>query len=387
MIFATVAPEDLMQRLKLGSDVRLVSYLGTIERRKNPKTILDLAEKMKDRANVHFVLAGRGGSQYSDEVKRRAGELPNVTYLGEVGEREKVQLIKASYLNILLSRMEALGLTQLEFMFLGVPVVTSAAGGQSWLIRNGQEGIHLKGPSDLEGAEEAITDLVADSAKWHKLSASAAARAKPFALSNLIADLDSAITKELERESGLATLSPEVRSTLSEPEVVVRIWSHGSQKVLATDKRIFIQHGRLSRSTLELPFASINSIEHMRRYRWRTVVVGAIISAMLFVQHFMFPIISRNLTSSVIGVLSVFIPQVRSLLPQNLPAIILLPLLVGLVIFGIGIRKGYALHGATLKPIYFPQSFGETVKFIREGQDHIREAQENLNKQPQSVTS
>jgi hypothetical protein len=34
---------------------------------------------MKDQPTVHFVLAGRGGSQYSDEVKRRAEELPNLT--------------------------------------------------------------------------------------------------------------------------------------------------------------------------------------------------------------------------------------------------------------------------------------------------------------------
>ena len=78
--------------------------------------------------------------------------MPNVTYLGEINEQEKVLLIKASYINIILSRLEALGLTQMEFMYSGVPVVTSGVGGQKWLIHNGVEGLHVSGPEDIEGA-------------------------------------------------------------------------------------------------------------------------------------------------------------------------------------------------------------------------------------------
>lgn len=374
MMFATADPEEFKQKSKLPTDAKLISYVGTIENRKNPKAILDLAERMRDQTNVHFVLAGKGGAQYSEEVRKRAEASPNVTYLGEIGEREKVQLIKASYVNILLSRMEALGLTQLEFMFLGVPVITSAVGGQFWLIRNGQEGIHLKGPRDLKGAEKAITELIAEPSKWRKLSTGATARARPFALSNLIAELDRAITRELEKESGLSTLSPEVRLTLSEPELVVRTWSRSGQKVLATDKRVFVQQGRFSRTTLEVPFTSIHSIEHMRRYRWRTVLIGAILSMVLFTQHYMFPIISRSLTARAVDLIATLIPTIKTLIAQALPAIILSPLLVSILLFALGARKGYALHGATLKPIYFPQSFGETIQYIREGQDKAQRA-------------
>jgi D-inositol-3-phosphate glycosyltransferase len=63
--------------------------------------------------------------------------LPNVTYLGEIDEKDKIQLIKVSYLNIIMSRLEALGIAQLEFMYFGVPVITSATGGQSWVVQDG----------------------------------------------------------------------------------------------------------------------------------------------------------------------------------------------------------------------------------------------------------
>ncbi len=74
-----------------------------------------------------------------------ASSLPNVSYLGEINEREKALLIRASYLNILMSKLEALGISQLEFMYGGVPVITSGVGGQSWVVQNGVEGLHAKG--------------------------------------------------------------------------------------------------------------------------------------------------------------------------------------------------------------------------------------------------
>ena len=56
-----------------------------------------------------------------------------------------------------------------------------------------------------------------------------------------MAQLDSALTKEIERETGISTLPSEVRSTISEPEYVVRTWSHGTVRVAATERRMFIQ--------------------------------------------------------------------------------------------------------------------------------------------------
>ena len=277
--FATSSPAELLQRFNLPRDVKIVAYLGTIEERKNTMAVLEVAEKLKGRKGIHFVIAGSGDSEYAEQVMERAKGLVNVTYLGEIGEKEKVQLIEASYLNILLSRMEALGLTQLEFMFRGVPVITSGVGGQSWIVRNGQEGVHVKGPSDVEGAANTIMELVEDNSRWEKYSANARKRAGEFTLTKLIGNLDQALTKEIQKESGLTKLPKEVRSTLSEPEVVARTWSHGSQKLVATNKRVFIQQGRLSRSTTEIPYSNVSSIEHIRRYSWRTLVVGAALSA------------------------------------------------------------------------------------------------------------
>src|SRR3989304_6742331 len=106
----------------------------------------------------------------------------------------KTLLIKSSYINILLSQLEALCLTQLEFMYFGVPVVTSAVGGQSWLVRNGKEGVHTDGPEDIEGAAKTIVKLVENHELWNRLSEGAREKAKSLASSKMMRELDDAIT-------------------------------------------------------------------------------------------------------------------------------------------------------------------------------------------------
>jgi len=369
MSFASSNPEELLQRFGMPRNAKIVAYLGTIEERKNPIAVLEVAERLRSKDGIHFVIAGKGDSAYSKEVEQMAYDLSNVTYLGEIGEREKIQLIRLSYLNILMSRMEALGLTQLEFMFQGVPVITSGVGGQSWIVRNAQEGIHVRGPDDIEGAARAVVELVDDSSKRQRYSDKARERASDFTFTKLMKKLDEALTKEIESESGLGELPTEVRSTLSEPEMVARTWSHGAKRVVATNKRLFVQQGLLSRSTLEIPYSTVNSIEHIRRYPWATLIIGAGLSSAIFIQHYVYPIISRTITSRLTFFLSSILPTFRVELSQLLAHIWLVPISIALLLFLIGARRGYALHGARLSPIYLPQSFGETVEYIRESQD------------------
>lgn len=364
-MFATTNPQELLGQLKIASDAKIISFLGTIEKRKNPTAILDVAEKMADRKDIQFIIAGRGESEYGDEVKKRASGLPNVTCLGEIDEKSKTQLIRLSYLNLILSRMEALGLAQLEYMFQGVPVITSAIGGQSWLIKDGQEGIHVDGPNDIEGAAKAVLQLVDNPSERERLSHNSMQKAKEFTFTKLIGKLDHALSTELERESGLSNLAQEVRSTLEEPEVVLKTWSHGQQRVMATGKRIFIQKGRLSRDTIELPYSKIGSIEHVRRYGWRPLLLGLVITLLLFIQHYVFQIFSLRITSYVSGLLHA-ITGVTTNYNEFLVGLFVLPACIAGLVFAAKSRRGYSLQVAGSAPIHLSQSFSEPIKFIRE---------------------
>jgi glycosyltransferase involved in cell wall biosynthesis len=375
--YSSSDPKEFLRHAGLQSDTKIVAFVGTIEDRKNPTGVLEVAQKLANRNDVRFVMAGRADSEYAEVVKKNAEALPNVTYLGEISEKEKVQLIRTSFLNIILSKMEALGLSQLEFMFGGVPVVTSGVGGQSWIVEDGKEGVNVKGPGDIDGAVQAVTGLADDGTKWRKFSDNAREKASKYTLTKLMQDLDQALTKEIENESGLSTLPTEVRSTISEPEEVLRTWSHGSRRIAATQKRVFIQSGHLSRSTIELPYSSINSIEHVRRYHWRTFLIGAFLSAFLYIQHYVAPIIRRTITSLLALFITYLIPSISSQVEGVIGLLWIIPITIGSIILLTGIRKGFALHGATLDPIHLPASFSEAIQYIREMQSGRLPEKEN----------
>jgi len=367
--FSSADPSEFREHLGAGPDSKIVAYVGTMEVRKNAGAVLDVAEKLTERGDIQFVMAGRGDSEYVEIVKKKADGLANVKYLGEISEKEKVQLIQNSFLNIILSKMEALGLAQLEFMFEGVPVITSGVGGQSWIVRDGEEGIHVKGPNDTDGAANAIEALADDGAKWEKLSSNAKKRASQYTLTTLMQRLDDALTKQIEKETGLSTLPDEVRSTITQPENVIHTWSHGTMKIAATERRVFIQRGRLSRNTLEIPYSSINSIEHLRKYRWKTLLVGGLLSLLLFVQHYIAPIIARRLTSRLELLLLREFPLHIATIQTAIRFLWLAPISLAVLAFLIGMRKGYALHGASMKPVFLSPAFEKAIQYIRETQN------------------
>jgi glycosyltransferase involved in cell wall biosynthesis len=369
--FAAADAGNFFKKHRIPRKSKLVSYLGTLEERKNPMIILKVADLLKDRTDIHFVIAGRGDSRYADKLRDQASQMPNVTYLGEIDEKEKILLIKSSFLNVLMSRAEALGLTQLEFMYMGVPIVTSGVGGQSWLVRNGREGIHTHGPEDVVGAARAIQDLADGRGLWNKLSANAKEKARNMTSYKTIRELDDAITEEMIKESDLVNIPHEALLTLAEPEHVLKTWSAGSWGVVATDRRLFVKHGRLSRKISEIPYKSIGYIEHTRRYPWKILVAGFLPAFILLLEPLWRFVFKTTFISAIEGLVSSLIaavPQFES--PQILMILVAsLPCLVSMVSFGLQARKGFNLQGSGIKPVYLPHEFHEMITFIRSVQD------------------
>ncbi|HEY4711692.1 MAG TPA: glycosyltransferase [Dehalococcoidia bacterium] len=372
--FAAEDTADFLKRYSINPGTKIVSYLGTIEERKNPMAVLKVAEKLKERQNLHFILAGKGDSTYAEEFVELANSLPNVTYLGEIEEKEKIQLIKASYLNIIMSHLEALGIAQLEFMYCGVPVITSATGGQSWVVQDGVEGFHVKGPDDIDGACNAIVKLLEDDSKYSQMSSNAKAKASKLTISRLVEELNTAIETEMMKESGLDGIPPEVQATLVTPEHALKTWTVGTSGIVATNKRVFIRHGIISRKVTELRYADIKSIEHARRYPWKTLVWGMVISVFLLIAPSLRPIFSSTFVAQIDSWINSIALSTPTWLTSDMITQFLLPLLplfICIVIFFVGARSGFKLHGIGIKPLYLPRRFREAIGFIREKIDSL----------------
>jgi hypothetical protein len=267
--------------------------------------------------------------------------------------------------------VEALGLSQIEFMYMGVPVVTSGVGGQSWLVKDGREGIHTKGPDDAEGAADAIRGLADNEALWNRLSANAKEKARSMTSCKAIRELDEAITEKLVKESGLLNLPHETVLTLADAEKVVKTWSKGSWGVVATDRRLFIRHGRISRKITEIPYENVAYIEHTRNYPWKILLTGLLPMFAILLE----PLWRLILKSDFIAVLEQLVNSVMTIIPQlSSPEmatafIALVPYVTCTAIFLANARTGFNLRGLGTKPIYLPHKFRDTIAFIRSIQD------------------
>jgi D-inositol-3-phosphate glycosyltransferase len=374
-VFLRFAAEDTTNFLKqhnIAPGTHIVSYLGTLEERKNPLAVLKVAQLLKDKSNIHFMLAGKADSAYGEEVIKMAGSLPNVTYLGEIDEQEKALLIRVSRVNILMSKLEALGITQLEFMYGGVPVVTSGVGGQSWVVRPGLDGFHVKGVGDIDGAARSVLRLVEDESLYKRLSFNARERAGKYASIYLTGQLDTAIEQELMKDGGLTEIPQGLRDTLIQTEFVLKSWSAGTSGIVATNKRIFIKKGWISRSVLGMRYQNIKAIEHLRIFPWKIPLVGAALSSLIFLASWPQWLFSADLSAHINLLIDGLMNLVPTSISQNewwMPSITFLPLIVSSIIFLARSRMGFRLYGEGTKPVYLSAKFKKAIEFIRIAQD------------------
>jgi D-inositol-3-phosphate glycosyltransferase len=166
---------------------------------------------------VHFVIVGKLEGAYGQLVRAASAGLGNVTLTGPVPDEDIPGLIHESFLNLNMSRSEALGLSQLEFMYNGVPVVTSGVGGQSWIVKDGSSGIVLEGPEDVRGAVKAITRLLDKPKKREKLGRKSREIASQYTMPKLVRNMAKALAKSLPETHG----APEGRHF--EPAVEARV--------------------------------------------------------------------------------------------------------------------------------------------------------------------
>lgn len=110
----------------------------------------------------------------------------------------------------------------------------------------------------------------------------------------------------------------------------------------------------------------------MRRYSWKTLLLGAVISVFLFALPFFSQIFSRAFVASLEEISRSIFPQAFLQWP-SLGAFInflcLLPFLIAVVIFAVEARTGYTLRGPGLDALYLPRKFREAITFVRSMQD------------------
>lgn len=101
-----------------------VLFLSRLDPKKNVEVLIDAFQALKDEA-WSLVIAGDGSRDYVSALKRKAGDSQKIIFTGWVDGERKEALLRDASLFVLPSSQENFGLSVMEAMARGVPVLVS----------------------------------------------------------------------------------------------------------------------------------------------------------------------------------------------------------------------------------------------------------------------
>jgi glycosyltransferase involved in cell wall biosynthesis len=172
----------LRSSLTKGSQRPIVMSVARLEnRQKGLQFLVSAAAEVTD---AQFILVGAGPHRAElEEQVEGLGIQDRVTFLGH---REDVpELLGSCDLLVLPSLFEGFGVSVLEAMAAGRPVVASAIGGVNEVVVDGETGL-LVPPGDPHALAAAIRTVLADSALARRFGEAGRARSRQFSVKEML---------------------------------------------------------------------------------------------------------------------------------------------------------------------------------------------------------
>lgn len=181
--FAHADPADPAE-LGLAPDKTTLIFVGRLDAVKNIDMLLRVVERLGDRHNLQCLIVGQGPQhQHLEKLSQQLGIADRVRFIGLRGDVER--LLKAADIMIMPSRWEGFGMSALEAMASGVPVVASRTPGLADLIEHEQTGL-LVDANNLEGFCQTVEKLIVDKDLARRLSQNAQKYAKDFTIQKMV---------------------------------------------------------------------------------------------------------------------------------------------------------------------------------------------------------
>ncbi|MDZ7957143.1 MAG: glycosyltransferase family 1 protein [Aulosira sp. DedQUE10] len=170
--------DSFRQKQGISSETICLLNVGNNHPRKNISTILKVVQILKEKElPIHF---WKAGSPFTDDDKlfiQSQGLEHYVTYLGQPDKQNLVQIYNAADILMAPSFHEGFGITILEAMACGTPVITSNVSAMPEVA--GDAGV-LVDPKESQAIVEAVFCIHKDSTYRHQLIKKSLERAKLF---------------------------------------------------------------------------------------------------------------------------------------------------------------------------------------------------------------
>lgn len=187
----------IYDRSRYGDDVRprfdggrrVLMHVSNFRQVKRVVDVVRIYARVAREVPSVLVMVGDGPDRTAAEQEAAAlGVADGVFFLGKL--ESVAPLLAAADVFLLPSETESFGLSALEALASGVPVVASNAGGIPEVVRPGETGALLP-VGDVEGMAAAAVGILRDRERWHAMSQMAAADARArFGMDEVVAQYE-----------------------------------------------------------------------------------------------------------------------------------------------------------------------------------------------------
>ncbi len=177
-------PKDACRKeLGLPLEAKILIYVGNFKKYKGPQVALEAFSQIaRDFPQTYLLMIGDGPERASlEELAERSGVREKVIFTGYVRNEEIPKWLSASDIFVLSSFREAFGLSALESMACGVPVVVSEVGGLKEFVVPGESGLFAD-PNNPKSFAEGFKRLLSDEGLYERLREGGLKTAAKFSL-------------------------------------------------------------------------------------------------------------------------------------------------------------------------------------------------------------
>ena len=177
----TLQREKVLQEFKLNlpEDAKIITFAGKISKTKGIDIVLKAVQLLDKKYQAHFLIFGSGDIK---DIYAKKLNLPNVHFLGHHVPKKLAQAHNISRLCVAPSREEGFGISSLEAMACGLPVIVCEnTGAEEFVIG---EIIEQESPKSLADAIIKILSLPKN--EYDKLSKQAIAKAQEFSWEHIV---------------------------------------------------------------------------------------------------------------------------------------------------------------------------------------------------------
>lgn len=185
-------------RQRLGGKGPLLMHISNFRRVKRVRDVVATFAKVHARLSGWLVMVGDGPERPEAEDEARKRGIENcVHFLGKIDN--VAPLLASADLFLLPTSSESFGLSALEALASGVPVIGARAGGLPEVVRHGETGI-LCEVGDVDGMATAAISILDNRETWASMSELGAADARArFSLDQIVSQYEHLYTTSLQK--------------------------------------------------------------------------------------------------------------------------------------------------------------------------------------------